>query len=242
MNVLKEAAPHEKMISRHLLEAFKDTAPVMVGVAPFGITCGLMGISAGLTAWETIAMSLFVFAGASQFVAITMLAGGISSWTMIVFTTLLINLRHLLMGASLSPYLNRSPLPLQALLTFVLTDESYALTVSRIDREGYSTVYQLGVSIYLYTTWALSTAAGAVLGNQISDPLDWGLDFAMPATFLVLLVPRLADRTGLVVCVTAAVVSVFGSIYLPGKWYIIAAALAASLLGGILEGEKKNAQ
>ena len=220
----------------------KDSAPIMVGVIPFGITCGLMGISAGLTSWETLAMSLIVFAGASQFVAITMLAGGVSSAAMIIFATWLINLRHLLMGASLAPYLNRYPLPLQALLCFGMADETYALTVARIAHSGYSVVYQFSVNTSLYVTWALSTAVGTALGNRISDPLAWGLDFAMPATFLVLLIPRLMDKPGLMACLTAAVVSVWGAVCLPGKWYIIIAALSASLVGGIMEGENKNAQ
>ncbi|MTV48400.1 branched-chain amino acid ABC transporter permease [Heliobacillus mobilis] len=223
--------------------ALRDTSPILLGIVPFGITCGVMGLTAGLTPLETIMMSIMVFAGASQFVAISMLGAGITSWSVIVFTTLLVNLRHLLMGASLAPYMSQLPKPLQALLAFVLTDESYAITISRTHNGHYSGAYQLGTSVLLYTTWAVSTAVGAYLGSYFPDPLAWGLDFAMPATFMVLLIPRLMeDRIQQIVCAIAAVLAVAGALLLPGKWYIIIACLAASAVGAYLEGGKGGAQ
>ena len=215
-----------------------SSGPIMLGVIPFGIACGVMGLTAGLTPLETVMMSLLVFAGASQFIAITMLGAGISGWGLIVFTTLLVNLRHMLMSASLAQYMMRQSMFRQAFLSFLLTDEAYAVTISRIYKEGYSAASQFGASISLYITWALSTIAGVFVGSYIPDPLAWGLDFAMPATFLVLLVPRITDRTSVVVCVVAGLIAVVGSLYLPGKWYMIAAAFGAVLAGGLMEGAK----
>lgn len=226
---------------KEALAAFRQCLPVVIGVIPFGITCGIMGLTAKLSGTETILMSVFVFAGASQFIGITMLSSGLASGGMIILTTLLVNLRHLIMGSSLAPSMIRLPFPLQALLAFFLTDEAYALTTSRIYKEGYSVVYQLTVSTMLYLVWVLSTVVGVILGNYISDPLVWGLDFAMPATFLVLLIPLLSNHISLLVFIMAAVVSVISASYLPGKWYIIIACLAASLMGGLLEGESKHA-
>lgn len=200
-----------------------------------------MGLTAKMSGVETISMSVFVFAGASQFIGITMLGAGITGWGIFILTTLLVNLRHLIMGTSLAPYMIRLPFPLQALLAFFLTDEAYALTISRIRKGRYSAIYQFTVSTMLYLVWALATVAGVVLGSYIPDPLSWGLDFAMPATFLVLLIPQLADRVSLIVFGAAAVVSVFGALYLPGKWYIIITCLAASLIGGLLEGDSEHA-
>jgi 4-azaleucine resistance transporter AzlC len=221
--------------------ALRECAPVALGVIPFGITCGIMGLTAKMTGIETISMSVFVFAGASQFIGITMLGAGIRSWGIIIFTTLLVNLRHLIMGSSLAPHMKRLPFPLQALLAFFLTDEAYALTISRIHKTSYSALYQLIVGTELYLVWVLATVVGVVLGSYISDPLTWGLDFAMPATFLVLLMPLLADRISLIVFGIAAVVSVLAALYLPGKWYIIIACLAASLIGGLLDGDNEHA-
>jgi len=214
----------------------RTSLPVTVGVVPFGLTCGVMGVAVGLTPVETVLMSALVFAGASQFVALTMLSGP-AGWGMIILTTLLINLRHLLMGASLAPYMKRLPVPLQALLAFGIVDESYVLTMDRLRQHAYDPYFHLGCHIPFYVAWLTSTAAGAFMGRHIADPLAWGLDFAMPATFLALLVPRLVDKTGVVVCGLAAAVSVAGALYLPGKWYIIVACLVASLAGGLMEGE-----
>lgn len=222
--------------------AVRDSLPILLGIIPFGITCGVMGLTAGLTPLEIILMSVIVFAGASQFISITMLGAGITGCGIIVLTTLLVNLRHLLMGASLAPYMARLPIRLQAILAFGITDESYILTSNRIDKAGYNMHYQLGSNMAIYTIWILSTAIGVFLGSYIPDPLAWGLDFAMPATFLVMLIPRLTDRINLYVCLASGIVAVLGALYLPGKWYIILACLVASVLGGILEGYKKNAE
>lgn len=214
----------------------RESLPVLLGIIPFGLTCGVMGITVGLTPLETILMSMLVFAGAAQFVSMTMLGAGVTGWGILVLTTLLINLRHLLMGASLAPYMSRLPGPLQALLAFGIVDETYALTISRISRCGYSHHYQLTANGAFYTTWVISTAAGTYLGGYIPDPLAWGLDFAMPAMFLALLAPRLTDRAGLASCAVAALAAVLGAMYLPGKWYIIVACVLASMAGGIMEG------
>jgi len=221
--------------------AVRDCIPIAAGVMPFGITCGIMGIAAGMLPLEVILMSVLVFAGASQFIAVTMIGSGVSGWGIIVFSTLLVNLRHLLMGLSLAPYILKLPVPFQSILAFIMTDESYALTASRIQRNNYSGHYQLGASLPVYIVWIISTAVGAFLGSRIADPLSWGLDFAMPATFLVLLMPLLINRTSLIVCLTSAVIAVISAIYLPGKWYIIISCLTAVLVGGFLEGGKKNA-
>ncbi len=217
-----------------------DTLPILLGVVPFGIAFGIVGLTVGLTAFETVFMSLAVFAGAAQFISVTMIGMGVVDFTLIVFTTLLINLRHLLMGASLAPYLAGLSLPRQAVLAFGMVDETYAITIDRIARLGYSDSYQLGANAAAYLAWFLATVAGVLAGEYIPDPLAWGLDFAMPATFLAMLVPRLTTRTSLAVCLAAAAVAVGAALSLPGKWYIILAGLAATLVGGLLEPADKE--
>lgn len=217
-----------------------DTLPVLLGVVPFGVTFGIVGLTVGLTPFETVFMSLAVFAGAAQFISVTMIGMGVVDFTLIVFTTLLINLRHLLMGASLAPYLAGLSLPRQAVLAFGMVDETYAITIDRIARLGYSDSYQLGANAAAYLAWFLATVAGVLAGEYIPDPLAWGLDFAMPATFLAMLVPRLTTRTSLAVCLAAAAVAVGAALSLPGKWYIILAGLAATLVGGLLEPADKE--
>lgn len=220
----------------------RDSLPLVVGVIPFGITCGIMALTAGLTSGEALLMSIFVFAGAAQFIAITMLGAGVNGWGLIVSTTLLINLRHLLMGASLAPYIIRLPTFMQALLSFGMADETYAIIMDRIQKKGYDAAYQLGANTAFYSFWVLSTAVGVLLSGYISDPLAWGLDFAMPAIFLAMLIPRLVTPAALAVCGIAAAVAVAGVLYLPGKWYIIVACLAAIIVGGVMEERSSHAQ
>ncbi len=222
------------MKRKEFLAGVSDTLPIMVGAVPFGLAYGIVAQSVGLTSGETLAMSLLVFAGAAQFVSLPMFAAG-EGWAMISLTALLINLRHLLMGASLAPYMAGLSMPVKALLTFGMTDESYAVTVSRTQEISYSAAYQLGSNIAAYLTWALATIVGILLGSRISDPLSWGLDFAMPATFLALLIPRLADKVSMLVCLIATGVSVVTAVVIPGKWYIIIACLTAAMAGGLME-------
>jgi 4-azaleucine resistance transporter AzlC len=222
------------MKMKEFLEGVSDTLPIMVGAVPFGLAYGIVAQSVGLTSGETLAMSLLVFAGAAQFVSLPMFAVE-AGWAMITLTALLINLRHLLMGASLAPYMAELPMPVKAILSFGMTDETYAVTVSRAQEIGYSAAYQLGSNIAGYLTWALATIGGILLGSRISDPLSWGLDFAMPATFLALLIPRLIDKVSLVVCLIATGVSIGTAIAIPGKWYIIIACLTAAMAGGLME-------
>lgn len=223
-----------------LKEVLKDCLPITAGVIPFGLTCGIMGRTAGFSVFEITFMSLIVFAGAAQFMAIAMINSGITNFGVIVFTTFLVNLRHMLMGASLSSHLFKQSRVLQYLLAFSMTDESYALTINRIEQKGYNPYYQMGVSYLLYILWFASTLIGAVLYHSIPNPLEWGLDFVLPLTFLVLLIPRLINQTAILVAIVSAVTAVLGALYLPGKWYIILSAVTASIVGGFIERGKRN--
>ncbi|WDV45340.1 AzlC family ABC transporter permease [Clostridiaceae bacterium M8S5] len=239
----KTGVIHIKNIKIEIIkEVFFDTLPILLGVIPFGFTCGIMGVSSGFSAFEIILMSMLVFAGASQFVAISMIGSGVTNIAVIGLTTLLVNLRHLILGASLAPYILKQKNYLQALIAFGLTDESYVLTVNRIEKNGYNYHYHLGLHTILYIVWTLSTALGAVLANHISNPLKWEIDFIIPATFLVLLIPRLINKASLLVCLVSGITSIIGSLFLPGKWYIIIACLMGSITGFVCERRSVNAK
>ena len=173
-------------------EVLQTCLPMSAGYIPFGLTCGIMGRTAGLSIFEVTFMSAAVYAGASQFIAIGMLSSGVASWGLIVMTTFLVNLRHLLMGASLAPYHLKLPRPLQYLLAFGLTDESYALIASRSEERGYDATYNLGVNSLLYLIWILATLLGALFYQSIPPP-EWGSIACRPPSDPP--DPRLADRT-----------------------------------------------
>jgi 4-azaleucine resistance transporter AzlC len=204
--------------------------PLWLGAAPFGIIYAASAIGAGLSPAQTIAMSLLVFAGASQFTAVGMVAAGAAP-AAIVLTTLIVNARHLLLAASLLPYLRRLAMWRRILLAAQLTDETYALAVRRfLDGTG-SPAFMAGANLSLYLAWQASTVIGVLLGRAIPDPAAYGLDLVFPLTFVGLLVPLLRERASLPVAAVAALLTVAGALLLPGSWYILLAGAGAALLG-----------
>lgn len=213
---------------------FIDTMPLWLGAAPFGVAYALAAQTAGLTAAQTLVMSLIVFAGASQFTAAGMFAAGAGGLS-IILTTFVVNLRHLLLTASIATRL-RLLHPLQrAGLAFGVTDESYAVTVRRILAGEGGGALLLGANVSLYVCWQLSTIAGLLLGSVLPDPAALGLHLVFPLSFLVLLLPYLQARPGVVAAIVGGVVAIIGRLALPGSWYIMIAAIAGSLAGALTE-------
>lgn len=174
----------------------RDTLPLVIGAVPFGIIFGTLAGSAGLPAAGAIGMSLLVFAGSSQFIALGLLAAG-TAWPMIVLTTLVVNFRHLLYTATLLPQLKRLPPRWQKLLAFGLTDETFAVAVIRWqhpDNSANKHWYQLGSMVFMYVNWNLCTVLGLLAGQMLQDIDGWGLDFAMVAAFIGMVIPYLKDR------------------------------------------------
>ena len=206
--------------------------PLIPAAAPFGMIYAVTAIAAGLSAPQTLVMSLIVFAGAAQFTAAGLFAAGVAG-PAIVVATAIINARHLLMSASLTPYLRKTPAYLRALLAFQLTDETYALGVSHFLRGEGSPHFLLGANIGLYIVWQLSTLAGIAIGGFIPDPAAYGLDLIFPLTFIGLLVPLLRDRLSASVALLGGGLALIGALWLPGSWYLLVAGGVASGLGSL---------
>ena len=167
-----------KDLRRGLLAAL----PLVPAVVAVGLLYGMMARQAGLAPWEALAMSAIVHAGSAQFTALGMWEA--SGPAPIILTTFVINLRHLLMGASVAPYLRRlSPL-WKAALALWMSDESYALAIAAYERGEGSQWYFLGANLGIYLAWRASGLAGALLGTAIPDPGRYGLDLVFPLAFL----------------------------------------------------------
>ena len=225
----------------------KATFPLVVGAVPFGIIFGALAVTSGLTAWATQAMSLFVFAGSAQFIAAGLVAQG-SSLIVIIVTTFVVNLRHMLYAATLAPHTKNLPQRWLLPLGFWLTDESFVAVIKRYLQDDDSPNkhwFFFGSAIFMYTNWQLCTLIGIIAGGLIDDPLKWGLDFAMIVTFIGMLVPMVKDWS-VVSSVLASGLAAFLLRNLPNKLGLIVAALIGlavgmlvyRLMGGKKEGEK----
>lgn len=209
------------------------TAPLLPGVVAFGLLYGVMARQVGFTAWQAWAMSLIVHAGSAQFAVLGM--WGAAGATTIILTTLVINLRHLLLGASVAPHLRDLSPPWKALLALWMSDESYALAIAEYERGRGSHWYFLGANVGIYLAWPAGGLLGATLGTAIPNPGRYGLDLLFPLAFLGLLTAFLTDRISVVVALAGGGLALLGALLLPGKWYVVVAGLLGSALGLLLE-------
>ncbi len=193
----------------------------------------MMARQTGLQPWEALLMSIMVHAGASQFTAVGMWnSAGAAA---IILTTLVVNLRHMLMGASVAPFVRHLPLRWKALLALWMSDESYALAMAAYQQGTGSHQYFFGVNLGIYLIWPLSGLAGGLIGAAIPDPARFGLDLVFPLAFLGLMASFVKNRGDILVAVFSGVVALLTALILPGKWYVLIAGLAGSLLGLALE-------
>ena len=188
----------------------RDASPVLVGLVPFALVAGVAAVSAGLSPAQALGLSVFVFAGASQLAAIDLLGRG-APLAVVVFTAVVINLRMMMYSASIAPYLRRFDTWRKALLSYLLTDHVYALSLSayRSDASVERPWYYLGTAVSAWVLWQAGTVVGAVLGTGV--PESWGLSFAVPLVFLALLVPSITDSAATAAATAGGAVAVLAT-------------------------------
>ena len=217
---------------QQLARGARDSIPMLVGAAPFGVIYGALALSAGLSAEQTIAMSVFLFAGSAQFIALS-LFGASAGMAVILLTTLVVNLRHALYSATLQPYVRELPKRWRVLLAFGLTDESFAVVQQRFlkaEAGPYRHAYFLGSVLMMYCGWQIATVVGVAFGQAVPELASWGLDFAMFATFIGIVVPQLKHKPQLCAALVAAAVSLV-TFSLPYKIGLMLSALAGVITG-----------
>lgn len=216
--------------SNEFWQGIRAELPILVGVVPFGMIYGISALAAGMDKTSAQAMSSVVFAGSAQFVLVQLIKANVPLAVMLA-TGFVVNLRHALYSASLSPYTKHLSLWWKGLLSYLLTDEAYAVVVTHYNEPGETTHrhwFFLGAGLALWTGWQLSTALGIFLGAQI--PPAWGLDFTLPLIFIALVVPALKDRAGVLAAIAAGLTAVvaFGLEYRLG---LLVAAFVGILVG-----------
>jgi len=210
--------------------------PVAIGVAAYGVVFGVLTRQAGLGVLEAVLMSLLVFAGAAQTVAVGLWATPLPVLP-IVLTTAIVNSRNLLLGSALRPWLGRLSSRKIYPSLFLLADENWALSMEYFMKGGRDGAFLPGSGLALYAAWVGSTLVGRLAGAAIPNPATLGLDFAFTAVFLSLLVGMWRGRASVLPWTVAALVAVAAAHWLPGKWYILLGGLAGCVIGALLHAE-----
>ena len=224
---------------KNFLGGVRAEFPLLVGVFPFGMIYGALALNAGLSKTAAQLMSSIVFAGSSQFITAQLVHDSAPGFV-IVLTIAVVNLRHMLYSASIAPYVASLSTPWKTLLSYLLTDEAYAATVLHYEKEGVTPLGQwvfLGAGFSLWFTWQVSTALGIFLGTAI--PESWSLDFALPLTFIAMVVPVLKTRPAIAAALSAGGVALAANA-LPYRLGIILAALVGIVVGTFLEGRQST--
>ncbi|MFL5627240.1 MAG: AzlC family ABC transporter permease [Ktedonobacteraceae bacterium] len=219
-----------------VLTGARRILPIALGDAAYGLVFGVLAQQAKLSILEVFLMSGLVFAGSAQLIVLSLWSMPLPIGT-ILLTTLIVNLRNLLMGAAISPWFLRLS-PFKAYTTiFFLADENWALTMGEFAKGKRNAAFLLGSGLVLLIVWVSSTVTGRMLGSVVHDPARWGLDFIFTAVFLSLLVGLWKGKSDILPWIVAATVAVAAAHYLPGKWYILLGGLAGSITGVVRHAE-----
>jgi 4-azaleucine resistance transporter AzlC len=226
-----------------LLAGIRAQLPILLGTTPFGMIYGINAINAGLPLEVVLGMSMFVFAGSAQFIAARLFETG-AVGIVIVMTTFVVNLRHMLYSASVAPYVRHLAPLWKYVLAFLLTDEAYAVTITHYRKEDVSQTgnqhwFFLGAGLTLWVSWQISTLVGALLGRQF--PESWSLDFTLALTFIALVIPTFTDYPPIIAALSAGIVALAAN-GLPYNLGLIIAVLGGITAGVISERLKLRSQ
>jgi predicted branched-subunit amino acid permease len=223
------------------VEGARDIAPMLLGIIPFGIVCGIGAIAVGASPIAALAMSMIMFSGAAQIIAVQLLGAG-APFVVILLSCLVVSLRLVIYSAAMAPYLRPLDHRWRGVLAFLLTDQAFAGTLERFQRStdlAANASYFLGSGALLWITWQVATLAGIVAGQLI--PASWQLDFVVPLCFLAVLAPLLRNRAAWLVFAVAAV-AVIALDAIPLRLSLICGgllAIAAGALGDKMLGTRE---
>jgi len=223
---------------------FQDGAaaawPICLGYIPIGLALGVLAQQTGLPWWAVAMMSVLVFAGSAQFICVAMLAAE-ATIPAIIFTTLVVNLRHTLMSSALAVYLPGVNRRFLALFAYGITDESFAVNMTRFRDGGWDRWRALTVNHIANATWILATITGTLVG-QLVPKGAFGIDYALTGMFICLLVFQLNGRIYIITGLLAALISVAWYLLIPGDSYIVGASVCAATLGYFLQRRYRSSK
>jgi len=233
----------DESLKSDLIAGFSAVVPVCLGYIPLGITFGVLAQKAGLTPIDVAFMSFIVFAGGSQFIAVAMFAE-YASMMSIIFTTFMVNLRHFLMGSSLSVFLKGENKLALTFFSHTITDESFVINTNQFQKKTWNLRRALVVNYTAYAAWFFSTVIGALSGRFIPENA-LGMDYALTAMFIGLLVFQTKSRIHIITAAIAGIIACIAAINLSGNSYIIIGSVTAAGIGAVLNkkfGNKVNGE
>ncbi len=207
--------------------------PICLGYTPIGLAFGVLAQKAGLTPLEIGLMSVIVFAGSSQFIAVSMLSAG-ASMASIVATAFIVNLRHFLMSSALAVYLKNSDRTKLTFFSYGVTDESFAVNLTRFRESDWDLNSALVTNYTANLTWFITTVLGGFSG-QFIPAHAFGIDYALVAMFICLLVFQLKGLIYVITAIIAGIFAVLLSMIIPGNSYIVIASMTAAAIGVVLK-------
>lgn len=225
-------------------KTFRDGAaaawPICLGYFPIGLALGVLAQQAGLPWWAMAMMSIMVFAGSAQFICVAMLAAGASA-SAIIFTTLVVNLRHTLMSSALAVYLAGVNRKFLAVFSYGITDESFAVNMTHFKNGHWDRWRALVVNHLSNSVWILATVTGTLVGQFVPQGA-FGIDYALTGMFICLLVFQLQGRIYILTGLLAALISVGWYLLIPGDSYIVGASVCAATLGYFLQRRYRSSK
>ncbi len=215
------------------LKGIIDVSPLMIPVVPFGLIFGILAIDIGFSPLATMGMSLIIFGGASQIVLLQLFSGGASS-LVIISSVGAVNSRHLLYGAVVSEHVSDLKLIWKIIISYFLIDQAFARSNEYFKKNNDKNKYfhLIGGGVTCWIIWQTTTFLGIILGSAIPEKL--GLSFAVPLTFLALIVNDFRKIINVIVIIISGLISTLGYNYIPYKAYVIVAALGGLLTAIIL--------
>lgn len=223
---------HSPTRSSQFTSGIRDTVPMLVGAAPFGLIFGSLASTAHIASWQGQLMSLSIFAGSSQFIGVGLMATG-ATMLVVWLATFIVNLRHMLYAATLLPQVRHLPARWRWLLGFLLTDETFAVANAYFRKHPNNPLghwYFLGSGVAMYVNWQCWTLIGLIFGAAFPQLQTLGLDYAMVVTFIAIVVPQLSKAPQLSAALTAGAVAYLLQ-SLPYKLGLLAAIAAGVCVG-----------
>lgn len=216
-----------------------DILPILAAAGVIGLLWGTQAAGKGLSPLEAGLMSASVFAGASQIIAIELWRDP-APWFFLTVTALVVNIRHVLMGASLSRHMGQIPSGWRAPLLYIMADENWALSERRALTQPLTMGYYLGLGLPMVTTWVTTSVIGAIVGEWFKNPAAYGFDFAFSALFIGILAGFWkGPKTGAVLAASAVVAAV-AKLTIPGAWFVVLGGLAGVLVAVALHIEEEE--